>query len=1372
MTAPSQPPSPQPGRWRPLRIGLVDLFYYDIEEFYFHGGNLLLRGNNGTGKSKVLALTMPFLLDGELAPHRVEPDGDRGKRMEWNLLLGGRYEHSERIGYTWIEFGRRASDGTELFTTIGCGLKAAKGKGIVRHWFFVTTQRIGPELSLLTPARTALTRERLKEAIGESGMVYDRASDYRRAVDEALFGLGARYDTLVGLLIQLRAPQLTKKPDEKLLSHALTDALPPLDENLVAQVADAFRGLDDERVALDGLHEVRSAASEFLTVYGRYARTAAKRKAAPPRRTHSEYEKFSHELSAAQHDLIEADSAVAAAVERLRSLAIQRTVLEERRRALLGSPDARSREELGRTKERADDLAATAQQWHEEARRARTDVDTRRRILTDRSRELDTAETATQETSAAAQEAAGDARVASRHRSGVADVLAAEPSAVASARRAGDETVRWRRDTIERTEAFIVQADAAATKLAQAQADEDRQRSIAADAAARVTTADDATGAAIQALIARLHTYFADLMWIRLADPATLLSTVEKWVASLDGDNPAVRAVHDAADAATRDFAAAQADARREREAARAEIRLIDAELAELREGRHPTPPTPHTRSSQARDGRPGAPLWRVTDFAADVPFAERAGLEAALEASGLLDAWVSPGGVLLRPEDDDAIVVARPATGRGLDAVLVPAVNPGDQAAAALSAVTITGVLAGIGLGQQSDVDTWVAADGSFRIGALEGRWRKPAAAHIGEGAREAARQARMTELSEAREFQALIQADADMRIGELDSQLAAVAHERSTVPGDAAVRDAHTSARFARQALERAERELTAAVEQVTSVRRTADAAQTELTDFARDVDLPATRSGLVDVRAALQDYATALAALWPALVARDRAHAARSLARTDLTTATDRLEHVTDEHQQAQAKAAAASERYETLKNTVGVAVQELQRRLDEVAGDMTERDRDETATRCAEGDARMRLGDAQGRRKGFADALANIEEERRAAIEALRSFAATGLLHLACPDVEVPDPTADWAATPAIALARTIDRALADIDEGDRRWELDQQAVSTGHKVLADGLSRHGHRASLSVRDDAMLVEVTFQGRAQQVADLTNALEAEVAERERILSARHREILENQLVSEVAASLQELVSAAEAQVDAMNQELAARPTSTGMRLRLVWRLAADAPPGLAALRDRLLRQTADVWTEEDRHRLGDFLEAQIKTERLRDSSATWVEQLNNALDYRSWHEFAIQRHQNGQWRSATGPASGGERVLAASVPLFAAASSYYASSGNPTAPRLIALDEAFAGVDDDSRAKCLGLLATFDLDVVMTSEREWGCYPQVPGLAIAQLSRREGIDAVLVTPWRWDGSLRAAVPRPEPYVPAQVATARIDQPDLLF
>ena len=91
-------PAPERERWQPLRLGLIDLFYYDQEELAFRDGRLLLRGNNGTGKSKVLALTLPFLLDGDLSAYRVEPDADPSKRMEWNLLLGGEHPNDERLG--------------------------------------------------------------------------------------------------------------------------------------------------------------------------------------------------------------------------------------------------------------------------------------------------------------------------------------------------------------------------------------------------------------------------------------------------------------------------------------------------------------------------------------------------------------------------------------------------------------------------------------------------------------------------------------------------------------------------------------------------------------------------------------------------------------------------------------------------------------------------------------------------------------------------------------------------------------------------------------------------------------------------------------------------------------------------------------------------------------------------------------------------------------------------------------------------------------------------------------------------------------------------------------------------------------------------
>jgi uncharacterized protein (TIGR02680 family) len=448
--------------------------------------------------------------------------------------------------------------------------------------------------------------------------------------------------------------------------------------------------------------------------------------------------------------------------------------------------------------------------------------------------------------------------------------------------------------------------------------------------------------------------------------------------------------------------------------------------------------------------------------------------------------------------------------------------------------------------------------------------------------------------------------------------------------------------------------------------------------------------------------------------------------------------------------------ACARRDLLLVTAGAAIQELQARLRDA----------ETRVRSCDADLRVQRDlaaqHAQERARceqRATDSEAQLEagvERRVITVERLRGFAATGLLGVAIADLEIPEPD-HWTVDPALQLARRIETQLVKVAAEDSDWERAQTDVSRDYTNLGQSLSALGQRATLEQTDYGMTVQIVYGNRAERPDLLERQLTAEAAQRRDILSAREREVLENYLQAEVAANLQRLLRLAEDRVARINSELKRRPTTTGVYFRLDWEPLPEgdsgAPIGLAEARARLLRRVPDAWSADDRRVLGDFLKARIDAERAADDAGPLIEHLTRALDYRRWHRFRVKRWHDGAFRPLTGPASSGERALGLTVPLFAAASSYYETAASPHAPRLVLLDEAFAGIDDEARSHCMGLIREFDLDFVLTSEREWGCYATLPGVSICQIIRREGIDGVFVSRWTWDGHAKREERDPE-------------------
>ena len=1346
---PVLPPPKRADRWQPLRSGVLNLYRYDYEEFHFEDGRLLLRGNNGSGKSRVLALQLPLLIDGEVSPARVEPDGDPAKRIEWNLLMG---RYSDRTGYTWIEFGRRDDDGTLRFLTLGCGLRAVAGHtGLHSRWFFITSQRVGRDLFLQNHQRTPLGREKLEAAIGSAGRVIHKVEEYRRAVDEALFGLGPRFGPLIELLLRLRRPQLSRKLEEEELSSALSDALPTLPASIIEDVAESFSSLQTDRGTLREFAAARAAVAQFLEEYSGYIRIAVRRRANAVRTTHAAYEGAQRAVRDAERRLAAASDALAALVARQAELETLLAGSESAVRTLRDSPEMKTADEVRLARETAEAAAKALElAEHDEARAASAEQRARE------NEQRAAAQTAQVEDDLrqklrAADSAALAADLAGEHREHVGN----PETPIAEAKLDPDREASLRRALAKRERALSAlrahENKVSAAQAASQSAEAARLRAEAEASAAREAehAAREALTAAAAALLASYGTWRPTASHLRVPSAETFADAFADWAEQRQGASPMRAAIEGAHRDALVRLAQRESELTQAKREGSHRLAEIDVAIQRLEHGETPPPPPPPFTRSE-RSGRAGAPLWRVCDFRPELPAEVRGDLEAALQASGLLDAWVLPDGRVLGDADDTFLFdgATTLATPRHLGEALIVTIDRADPALRDFDAPTLEQLLSRIGWGESAG-EHWIASDGRWRLGPLAGRARKPSADYIGEATRAEHRRRQLTQLRAERAAvtDALAQLASDLE--KVTHDRASVAHELAAAPGD----EPMLRAGFALEAATRAVGETFAACERIAREAAEKRHARDEAIDArdraAADLQLAGWLGRLDSLAQATQAYAMTLAALWP--TARHFGSVATQLAATRASTAEMAAEHASRRRrrEEAAATAEAARQRFATLEEMHGEAVATVLQKLAQAEASVRALKDDLTANQ------KQQLSQTAAHTQATADQTTaerqRLEQEqaRRVAIGILQRLAEQRLLAEADPALRDAD-AADWSVAQAVEFVRhRLDPVLADVAEDNATWQRRQDAIHGHIQELRDQLIAHGHQPEPHQFEDVVLVHCLFQARPHTMTELRDAFAAEIAERERLLKAKEQEIIENHLLAEAAVELTKLIRAAESWRLSANEELEARPTSSGVRFRFQWE--PDAEIRFDQVRPILLRK-GELWTPAERTALAAFLQGRIAAEQAADETGSWRDHLGRALDYRRWHRFVVERQQDGKWqrlnRATYGTGSGGEKAIALTLPRFAAAAAHYRSAAK-TAPRLVMLDEAFAGIDPTMRAQCMGVLAQFDLDVVMTSELEWGCYRTVPALAIYHLTTLPGLDAVAATRWIWNGRERRQI-----------------------
>jgi uncharacterized protein (TIGR02680 family) len=1326
-------------RYEPTRAGIINMWDYRDEEFCFAGGWLVLRGPNGSGKTKALEVLFPFVLDGRIDPKRLNPFAAEDRTMKSNLLFRG---GENAVGYVWLELRHRD---TGEAVTIGVGLHAARHRDAPVRWHFVADGRVGVDFSLITDDDRPMTRKQLAEEIGESSL-HASATDYRAAVDQRLFGLGReRYEQLLTLILTLRRPQLAKNLDPVKLSDTLTDGLRPVDDDLITEAARSFDDMEAVATTLEGLTAADEATRAFLASYTTYLRTHARAAADAVTRRRTASAQRRTELAADITVLADAETAQTRARDLRQEAEDAHAGLRARYDQLKSSSAYQAVEQLA-------DLQRLVRSNEQSAKEATEEL-ARRGAATERARaDAEQAERTLADLTAAVSRTAAeltDHAVAAGIGWQIADTEADGFTERAGARvTARLQAVRAMRAALESHRRAEQARDLARLALDRA------QEAVAAAERAEQAAADevDSARADAQAALARWAADHADVL-----DETAMHELAEDLSVAIESfGDPEAATLESVFTSAT---ATAEHEVRDQQARLRAERGAMAAERDRVVEERdkiaaeHDDAPPPHPGRSAGRQGREGAPLWRLVRFADNVGDQQAAALEAALEATGMLDAWITPDGLGASAAISDGYLVpGAPVSGPSLAGVLVPETLPPEDGTP-VPAARIGAVLASIALdGEPFSAVAVIGSQGRYSHGITVGAHHKEHAEYIGATARARRRAARIAECqARIAELEELLAAS-DRTAAMLARTLAAFAQARAALPRTTAIAAAL--------------RVRSQAVGELRSARAGADSAQSSYDESvaACTVTERALRRTAVDhaidpdqtdqVEAATRRFETAAGDL----TGRRREQVRQ---QDNVAAAGGRLERAASEERACGATELAARRRHTeeaaklaALRGAVGKEASEVMTQIEATERAITAAQAAERSARNAEVESTGAASAAAERVAAGRRALDVAMQEERATARGLAPFAARELLDiLKCPPgLAWPAQEADWTGDDLPRLVIDVYEAILevtrDLTPTESSLKMSTTRLTRALEDLQTQLAAAGqdYHPEWDGADGVIVVRIADEQGPLPVGAFSARIAAARRDQQLLLTESEQRILEDALLARLAQQIHERTVDAKDLISRMNSEMRSRKMSSGKTVGVRWLLADGLDDEQRAVCG-LLDADASRLNPESLARMRGHFAAQIKTARARHRELPYRELLAQVLDYRRWRQFVFQMvspdgAEERLTRTRHSRLSGGEQSVSLHLPLFAAAHAML-NSADPHAPRLLALDEAFAGVDDTGRGELMGLAAQFDLDLFMTGYDLWVTHGAIRAAAHYDLAHspiEHTVSALLLV---WDG-----------------------------
>lgn len=280
----------------------------------------------------------------------------------------------------------------------------------------------------------------------------------------------------------------------------------------------------------------------------------------------------------------------------------------------------------------------------------------------------------------------------------------------------------------------------------------------------------------------------------------------------------------------------------------------------------------------------------------------------------------------------------------------------------------------------------------------------------------------------------------------------------------------------------------------------------------------------------------------------------------------------------------------------------------------------------------------------------------------------------------------------------------------------------------------------------------VINFIYDGKKISLYEFKELLSEEIVTRESVLAENDRKLIEDILSGNVSHKLNVQIYEAKKWIEKTSENLQNLSNSERLKFAIGWlpKKSSDIEELNTLELQRLLIKDRELLTEEEIEKLSIHFRNKLSVirEEIKDGGRDYSEVIKEMLDYRKWFDFTIFYYKDGGNKKELtsnifNKFSGGERAIAMYLPLLTAASAQY-QKGREECPRMIALDEAFAGVDDKNIASVFEFIETLNFDYIMNSQNLWGTYDTVKRLKIVELIKNSENNMIITNNYIWDAT----------------------------